>query len=369
VNGRRLFRTLVTSICLSAPGVARAGGVVVKSVGYQLIEGEKFPAFYAHLLGKDFSAAWQQYQQANAGSAQEMFLDDGSRPQSNDFASVTVENDGDAPAEGLRLQMTVEGFAEPATQSVPALKPGESATVALTPAFNDNIYATQESAPANVDTKLLDAQGNVLFEKTRRITILSKDYMVWGIDSDYDLAYGIAAFVTPHDSGKAIDKLLSAAAEKAPGRALGGYQGDDHQLAVEQQAKAIYDTIHEMGVKYVNAPISFGKNDQRVKLPAESLADKSGNCIEGTLLFASAFESLGMRPVVILAPGHAFVGVRLWDDDDTILPIETTMVGTDPYKDAVKTAIDELNQYLGEGTATIVDVTVLRQLGVTPSPS
>lgn len=358
---------LSLALCAAAP--ARAAGVVVKSIGYQLIEGEKFPAFYAHLLGKDFVASWQQYQQANPTTAQEMFLDGASRPQSNDFASVTLENDSDSPVDGLRLQMTVEGFSEPATQSVPALKPGESATLSLTPAFTDKVYAAQESAAANVDTKLLDAQGNVLFEKTRRITILSKDYMVWGIDSDYDLAYGIAGFVTPHDSGKAIDKLLSAAADKAPGRALGGYQGDDHQLAVEQQAKAIYDTIHEMGVKYVNAPISFGKNDQRVKLPAESLADKSGNCIEGTLLFASAFESLGMRPVVILVPGHAFVGVRLWDDDDTILPIETTMVGTDPYKDAVKTAIDELNQYLGEGTATIVDVTALRQMGVTPSPS
>ena len=138
---------------------------------------------------------------------------------------------------------------------------------------------------------------------------------------------------------------------------------------MEDQARAIYRTIHEMGIKYVNAPVSFGKNDQRIKFPAESLADKSGNCIEGTLLFASAFESLGMRPVVILVPGHAFVGVRLWDNDDTILPIETTMVGTDPYKDAVTTAVQELNQYLADGTATIVDIAVLRQMGITPAPN
>jgi hypothetical protein len=351
---------------------ARAGGVVVKTIGYQLLEGDKFPAFYAHLLGADFNKAWTQYQQANSANAQEMFLDAGVHPQANDFASVTLQNQGDADANGVRVEVGVEGFAEPAVQTV-NIPAGQTATVALTPAFTDKIYGVQELTPVNIDVKVTDGQGKAVFEKTKRMTLLSKDYMVWGIDSDYDLAFGIASFVTPHDSLKAIDRLLSAAAEKAPGRALGGYQGDDstqfsRQKAVEDQARAIYDTIHEMGIKYVNAPISYGRNDQRVKFPSASVADKSGNCIEGTLLFASAFESLGMRPVVILVPGHAFVGVRLWDNDDTILPIETTMVGTDPYKAAVTTAITELNQYLSQGQATIVDIAVLRQLGIMPAP-
>ena len=339
----------------------------MKSIGYQLLEGGKFPAFYAHLLGADFNSAWARYQQANPATAQEMFLDDAVRPQANDFAVITLSNP-DAADATVRVEVGVEGYSEPAAQTVVVPASG-TATVSLTPAFNDKLYSLQESAPANIDTKVSDANGKILFEKTRRITLLSKDYLVWGIDSDYDLAFGVAAFVTPHDSGKAIDRLLSAAAEKASGRALGGYQGDDHQKSVEDQARAIYQTIHEMGIKYVNAPVSFGKNDQRIKFPAESLADKSGNCIEGTLLFASAFESLGMRPVVILVPGHAFVGVRLWDNDDTILPIETTMVGTDPYKDAVATAVQELNQYLADGTATIVDIAVLRQMGITPAPN
>lgn len=365
-------RAVLLPLLLCAVSMPVSAAVVVKTIGYQLLDGDKFPAFYAHLLGADFNKSWNNYREGNAAAAQQMFLDPAVMPQANDFASVTLQNDGTEDAAGVRVEVGVEGYASPAVQTV-KVPAGKAVTVALTPAFNDKIYGLQEQTPANVDVKVTDGQGKPVFEKTKRVTLLSKDDMVWGIDSDYDLAFGVATFVTPHDSQKAIDRLLSAAAEKAPGRALGGYQGDSstqfgRQKAVEDQARAIYDAVHDAGVKYVNAPVSFGRNDQRVKFPSASLADKSGNCIEGTLLFASAFESLGMRPVVILVPGHAFVGVRLWDNDDTILPIETTMVGTDPYKAAVTTAIGELNQYLSQGQATIVDIAVLRQLGVTPAP-
>jgi hypothetical protein len=62
-----------------------------------------------------------------------------------------------------------------------------------------------------------------------------------------------------------------------------------------------------MGFTYANTPVSFDNNYQRVKTEKEALANKSGNCIDGTILFASFISALGYDAIIALPPGHAFV--------------------------------------------------------------
>jgi hypothetical protein len=132
------------------------------------------------------------------------------------------------------------------------------------------------------------------------------------------------------------------------------------------QSSAIFLALKEMGIKYVNTPQDFFAYSQFILYPSEALQVETANCIEGALVFASAFEALEMRPVLVLVPGHAFVGVRLWKDENLWFPIETTMVGTGEPGDAIERGFQELDQW-GDQSG-IIDVQKCRNIGLLPWP-
>jgi hypothetical protein len=103
------------------------------------------------------------------------------------------------------------------------------------------------------------------------------------------------------------------------------------------------------------------------------LDTNSGNCIELTLLYASAVEALGMQPAIIIIPGHAYVAVRLDDTNDSYYFIETTMIGQAPFKDAAKEGNIEWTDAqphvaAGETDYGWVDVATQRKNGIVPIP-
>jgi hypothetical protein len=154
------------------------------------------------------------------------------------------------------------------------------------------------------------------------------------------------------------------------GRAVTRTRDASHHEVAKYQAEAIYGVLKDQGMAYVNAPggTTWWSGVQTIKYPAETIADKAGNCIDGTLVFASAFEAMGMRPVILYAPGHAFVGVRMWTTEDIIVPVETTMVGTSSFDQAYVKAVDEIDQNNQAGTLWPVDIATARPLGVSPAP-
>jgi hypothetical protein len=76
---------------------------------------------------------------------------------------------------------------------------------------------------------------------------------------------------------------------------------------MKEDIRKIYKTIQAMGFTYVNTPISFEEGYQRIKTPAEAIRVKTGNCIDGTLVFASCISAIGYDPIIVIVPGHAFV--------------------------------------------------------------
>ncbi len=49
---------------------------------------------------------------------------------------------------------------------------------------------------------------------------------------------------------------------------------------------------------------------QPIRLPHETLALASANCMDVSVAFASAAENIGLQPLVVIVPGHALAGVR-----------------------------------------------------------
>lgn len=83
---------------------------------------------------------------------------------------------------------------------------------------------------------------------------------------------------------------------------------------VKIQIGAIYAAIKAINIVYQSVPASFGNLGQRVRLADQVLNKKLGNCLDLSLLFASALENIGLNPIIVLIEGHAFVGCWLIED-------------------------------------------------------
>lgn len=95
--------------------------------------------------------------------------------------------------------------------------------------------------------------------------------------------------------------------------------------------QAVFLAVRARGVSYSNIAIGDIAGLQYIRRPSDVLAMGAGNCIEGTLLFASVLENIGMTPWLeyLHCPdiGHAIVGVSV-PGSHQVWPIETTMVGS-----------------------------------------
>ena len=106
---------------------------------------------------------------------------------------------------------------------------------------------------------------------------------------------------------------------------------------------------------------------QRIRLPRETLKLASANCMDVSVAFASAMENLGMQPLVIIVPGHAFAGVRLDRDSPKVLYLDLTVLPDGGFESALARAQGWLKRTPPEELLA-VDVAATRALGVYPLP-
>src|SRR5438270_13582912 len=100
---------------------------------------------------------------------------------------------------------------------------------------------------------------------------------------------------------------------RLPGYELEPFTEAEREQEVREEARGLFDAFRHSGVSYVSSIFTFGDfrdEAQRIRLPAETLSLRSANCIDVSVAYASAVENLGMSPVILIVPGHAFVGVR-----------------------------------------------------------
>jgi hypothetical protein len=283
--------------------------------------------------------------------------------------AVTVNN---PTAETLRarIAVTVQGWSDQEIQ-VAHLDPGASRTYIFAPSFLPRFYANHEIAAATALVSVTDINGTPLYLQTVPVRIRSAEDMYWGAKFQY--APFIASWITPHDSR--VEEILHQAKEFMPGRRLPGYEPEKSAEGQEQmtytEARAIYRALQEAGVSYVKSSMTLGGHQdtsERVRMPEVSLRDSSANCIDGVVMYASLFENLGMEPVVLLVPGHAYVGVRLSPKSSKYLYIETAITGRATFEESLAAAARGVASYKA-GDTLRVSVTEARLMGVFPMPA
>jgi len=268
-----------------------------------------------------------------------------------------------------RITVQVPGWSDQEVQ-VAELGAGEARTFMFAPTFLRRLYLNREIVAATASVSVTDPSGAIAYHETVPVRLRSVDDLYWGRDFEY--APFIASWVTPHDP--AVEKVLSRAKEFMPGRRLPGYEAVSPELQerfTTQQARAIYQALQEQGVSYVKSSMTLGGHEEvseRVRMPAESLEQTSANCIDGAVVYAAMFENLGMEPVIMLVPGHAYVGVRMGPKSERYLYIETSLTGRTSFEVAVASAARSMGKFKAAQFIR-VDIRQARLDGIYPMPA
>jgi very-short-patch-repair endonuclease len=221
------------------------------------------------------------------------------------------------PAGHARAQVTVTvtpepPFAPPVTASIGTLAANEEKVVdTLRLTLQPNFFAAMTEGTAGHLGVAVTADDGSRDQHDFPIEVLAYDQWCGsGI-----LPELLASFATPNHP--AIAPILRRATdwmEKWTGRsALDEYQARNVNR-VRQQMAALYAALSEQNIAYAPVPASFGAPGQRIRLPDTVLAQKLGNCIELSLLYASCLEAAGIHPLIVLIKGHAFAGGWLIPD-------------------------------------------------------
>ncbi len=118
----------------------------------------------------------------------------------------------------------------------------------------------------------------------------------------------LAAHVMPNAPEIAdLLKDVSTRLEAASGSpSLEGYQGGPER--VDQIVGAVYAALQAREIRYAEPPASWGVRGQKVRTPQEVLGDRIGTCLDLVVVMAACLEQSGIRPLLWVVEGHAFLG-------------------------------------------------------------
>ncbi|MFB8146646.1 DUF4011 domain-containing protein [Microbacterium sp. NPDC056003] len=173
---------------------------------------------------------------------------------------------------------------------------------------------------------------------------------------------------------------------------------------VEASITAIYESLRSRKIAYSEPPAGwdYAHVGQRIRDHGEVANGGLATCMDTTVLTAAVIEDVGLRPLLVLIPGHIFVGYwrhnpdlsgrdgtpdwyprRVIVDDVSVVSnlvdagylgvIETTALTVTKDRSADDARFEALRGRLASGMSdddvTLIDVAAARRLGVSPLPA
>ncbi len=169
----------------------------------------------------------------------------------------------------------------------------------------------RESAPGHACVSL-KSKGEVVAETSFTFSWLPSN--AWAGNQRFPEL--LAALILPNDP--AVDRLLSMGADVLQRNGLSpkwrGYQAEKN--AVINQVHALWNAFESLQLTYTLPPRSWHEHGagQKVRTPSQIVSGGCATCLDTTCFMAAALAQAGFNPVVVLLPGHAFVGAMLQDE-------------------------------------------------------
>ena len=227
--------------------------------------------------------------------------------------NLRIQNNSDKNWDGLTISITPKSaFAETTILTTDKLAPGEifaptTIPFRLDPTF---IYGLTEQIHSSINLTV-SRDEELLYVQDFDIEVLAFDQWL----GSSILPEILSTFVLPNlpELVPIIKSASSVLAQWTGDGAFNAYQSQNPDR-VKKQMAAIYESIRALSITYCSVPASFGGLGQRIRLAGDVIANKIGNCLDMSLLYASCLEAIGLRPIIVLIKGHAFVGSWLVED-------------------------------------------------------
>jgi hypothetical protein len=337
VNTRFLFALLVSCspvAVLTAQTVAKTAPAVEWT---PLVEfnGDLFPAY---VLATSTLESWEgtpRMVDSLRSAAHEIYVGD---ILGFVGASVTLPDSGH-----VKVEVEAPAIAEGTSEIDADIGPNETAEM-----FPRILYS-YETLAAVTQPKAVNAlvrvsvNGKVVGQKAIVIRMRSANDIPLRVrmrdGSWLDQSWMFAAMV--NENSPVIDQILQRALQVGAIRSFDGYQGP--AAGVHRQVYAIWDVFQRLGFRYssVTTPSALGSGarSQSVRSPEETVRATQANCVDGTVLFASVLRKIGIDPILVLKPGHMYLGYYLDAQHKDKSFLETTLLGS-----------VDLNKYAEDGT-------------------
>jgi hypothetical protein len=283
-----------------------------------------------------------------------------------------------APADDFEVVVTVDETSYFKTSKMRVVLPEEGKTYTIMPLLRYDVSKLIAHKQRGFDIAEVSVEtATTIHSDTRRFDVRSVNDCLLGItigDEFINTRFLFSAYV--NENNPELDRILGHALSEGYVDSFIGYQGTRGDVI--RQAKAIYQSLQDLGFKYSSITGASGKSEkfpsQHVRFLSESLATSQANCVDGTVILAALFMKIGLNPVIITVPGHAFVGVykSTSKEREFLVPIETTVLATSSFDRAVEiatAAIEENEDHFadpGKMSYQIIDVRSTRESGVAP---
>ena len=196
-------------------------------------------------------------------------------PQTDPLLTVTVKNESHEPKR-ICITAYIEGLSARAIKTIELGRMDRAGqTIHLLPSLiPEQARRITEVQRCTLHVEVVDLDKKVESHDTYSLVLLARNSSFNSVidpatGRPRDLTKYYAAWVTPHV--EPIQALVRKAAEKVPGRRIYGYQGRPDPDATATQVKALFDTLKEAGLLYVDSVIDFGAGPgqvtQRTRLP------------------------------------------------------------------------------------------------------
>ncbi len=275
---------------------------------------ELYPSFVLSMSGRTFKAPANSHYLGDALGLAEVLI----RPT--------------APNTKVHVEIQVEGFSEVSTSDVTLDEASQQYTVAPLIRWNfERLANLNQSVPATVVYKV--SINGMEGHETRSVRVRSVNDVPFALvtpeGKPKDLSVLFAAYV--NESHPFVQSVLQEALNYRAVNSFSGYQsGPD---GVRLQVFALWNVLQRRGLHYSSITTASASSptghvySQAVRFIDQSVRTQQANCVDGAVLFASLLYKIGIQPILVLKPGHMFVGYYLDADHKQFEFLETTLLG------------------------------------------
>lgn len=258
-----------------------------------------------------------------------------------DVVRIMVKNKTQKPLD-IEIGIYISGLMDSPTSKKLTLAPGTPTEVNLPIVFSDDVMRVTDDVTRNAEIIVSYEHEERKSEDSTpgKFVLYNRNAFVW---DDLDK---IAGFVTPQDS-KIKEFSRGVLQSVTAGKIRDRFISDNFYKAM-----LIFDALGSYGMIYIsdpNRPFALTSEAENaidyVQYPVESLKEKSGDCDDCVVLYASCLENVGIGTILVDVPEHIFMmfdsgltpaeaSMKLLSDDMYVeiggriwIPVETTMFG------------------------------------------